>query len=236
MEQGNSLNKVYFFHIPKTSGRYFYANSILLLEHEFLTMGRQYGGIVNGYGHLSFKPIDTEKCLSFSILREPVARTISHYQHIYNIRLNKDINEYKKDFFEFLENNPNKDIFNYQTKFISYNGNETIVDIDGKCLKESLDSKDIDLAKNRLSKIDYLLKMEDTSLETIKKCWSEMRKYLGLNIEKDHFSGYIKDIINPNSALFLKSLTKQEFARIEDMMSIDCEIYHSSRYFKPVLY
>jgi hypothetical protein len=115
VEQNNSIKPLWFFHIPKTAGRFFYANVIRLLEHDFIASGQQYTDIVNGYGHTSFKPLDNNNVLSFSILRDPISRTISHYQHIYRKHLTGDIKEYKKEFLDFMFNNPTKEIVDYQS-------------------------------------------------------------------------------------------------------------------------
>lgn len=230
MEQNNSIKPLWFFHIPKTAGRFFYANVIRLLEHDFIASGQQYTDIVNGYGHTSFKPLDNNNVLSFSILRDPISRTISHYQHIYRKYLTGDIKEYKKEFLNFMFNNPTKEIVDYQTKFISYNGNEKIIDIDGICLSNKVEGSDLDLAKERLSKVDYLFKMEDINHGTAKKSLELSRKHFNLEPKTEYLDSTLHNIINPKSKLFRESLTPKEISLLESLMHNDYELYHTAKY------
>ena len=230
MEQNNSIKPLWFFHIPKTAGRFFYANVIRLLEHDFIASGQQYTDIVNGYGHTSFKPLDNNNILSFSILRDPISRTISHYQHIYRKHLTGDIKEYKKEFLDFMFNNPTKEIVDYQTKFISYNGNEKIIDIDGICLSDKVEDSDLALAKERLSKVDYLFKMNDINHDTAKKSLELSRKHFNLEPKTEYLDSTLHNIINPKSKLFRESLTPKEVSLLESLMHNDYELYHTAKY------
>jgi hypothetical protein len=230
VEQSSSVKPFYFFHIPKTAGRFFYANVVRLIEHDFIASGKQYTDIVNGYGHASFKPLDGNNVLSFTVLRDPIARTISHYQHIYRNYLTGDIQEYKKEFLDFMFNNPTKEIVDYQTKFISYDGDDKIIDIDGLCLKETLDKSDVALAKERLSKVDYLFKMDDINHETAKKSLELIRKHFNLEPKSEYLESTLYNIINPKSKLFRESLTAKEISMLESLMHNDYEIYNNSKY------
>ncbi len=201
-----------------------------LIEHDFIASGKQYTDIVNGYGHASFKPLDGNNVLSFTVLRDPIARTISHYQHIYRNYLTGDIQEYKKEFLDFMFNNPTKEIVDYQTKFISYDGDDKIIDIDGLCLKETLDKSDVALAKERLSKVDYLFKMDDINHETAKKSLELIRKHFNLEPKSEYLESTLYNIINPKSKLFRESLTAKEISMLESLMHNDYEIYNNSKY------
>jgi hypothetical protein len=230
MEQSGSIKPVWFFHIPKTAGRFFYANVIRLLEHDFIASGQQYTDVVNGYGHASFKPLDNNNVLSFSVLRDPIARTISHYQHIYRKYLTGDIKEYKKEFLDFMFNNPTKEIVDYQTKFVSYNGDEKIIDIDGVCLSDKVSTADLELAKNRLSKVDYLFKMDNINHDVAKKCLEIVRNNCKVEPKTDYLESTLHNIINPKSKLFRESLTKKENLMLRSLMANDYDLYDNSKY------
>jgi hypothetical protein len=235
MDTNKTVKPVWFFHIPKTSGRFFYANSVRVLEQELVINGKQYGNILHGYGHLSFKPLDNKNILSFSTLREPVARTVSHFQHIYFNSFNAntaDIEVEKKKLLDYLFDNPNKGIIDYQTKFASYSGDSYMIHIDEHELKDTVSKEDLLLAKQRIDSVDYLFKTEDMSHDITKKSLAIMREHFGVVASEPYFETTIHNIVNPNSKLLYNSLTLKEKSMIEDLMPNDMELYYSAKWAK----
>ena len=216
---------LWFFHIPKTSGRFFYENTIKTIEEDLIISGREHTGIVYGFDHLSLKPIDDGNILSFSIIREPVARTISHWYHLYMNDFSGNIEADKGNLFNFLESNPNSGIINYQTKFISYNGNAYMIGID----ESKLSISNLELAKRRIASLDYLFDSKDMSHAVAEKSLAIMRNHF--NIEHSPYIGVdMNHAINEHSAQMYNSLTKGEILMIEEYMKDDLELYHSARF------
>jgi hypothetical protein len=233
MDSNKAIDPIWFFHIPKTSGRFFYANTVRVLEQELIINGKQYGDVLHGYGHLSFKPLDNKNILSFSTLREPVARTISHYQHIYFNSFDSktvDIESEKRKMLDFLIENPNKGIIDYQTKFIAYSGDSYAIHIDEHELKNKVSDEDFLLAKQRIKSVDYLFKTEEMSHDITKKSLAIMRNHFGIKDSDPYFETTIHNIINPNSKLIYNSLTKKEKSIIEDLMPNDMDLYYSAEW------
>lgn len=235
MDSNKTVKPVWFFHIPKTSGRFFYANTVRVLEQELVISGKQYGDILHGHGHLSFKPLDNKNILSFSTLREPVARTVSHYQYIYFNRFDAntaDLEVEKKKMLDFLFDNPNKGIIDYQTKFVSYSGDAYMIHIDEHELKDNVSDEDLLLAKQRIKSVDYLFKTEEMSHDITKKCLAIMREHLGVTESEPYFETTTHNITNPNSKLLYESLTPKEKLMIESLMPNDMELYYSAEWTK----
>jgi hypothetical protein len=179
--------------------------------------------------------LDNKNILSFSTLREPVARTVSHFQHIYyNVFDAKtaDIEVEKKKLLDFLFENPNKGIIDYQTKFISYSGDSYMVHIDEHELKDKVSEDDLLLAKQRIKSVDHLFKTEEMSHDITKKCLAIMREHLGVTDSKPYFETTTHNISNPNSKLLYNSLTEKEKSMIENLMPNDMELYYSAEWTK----
>jgi hypothetical protein len=235
------MKPLWFFHIPKTSGRFFYENTIKTIEEDLGVIGREHTGPVRGFDHLSFKPVDDGDILSFSIIREPVARTISHWYHLYinnhseiggspladySFRIRgANIEEDKEKLFSFLESNPDSGIINYQTKFISYSGNTYRLGID----ESELTTSNLELAKKRIALVDYLFDSKDVSHAVAEKSLAIMRNHF--NIKHTPYIGIDMDhAINEHSTEMYNSLTKKEKLIIEEYMADDLELYHSARF------
>jgi hypothetical protein len=226
------MKPFYFFHIPKTSGRFFVANVVLVLENELLANGIQYGPVLKGFGHRSFRPVDTEDILSLTFLREPVARSISHYLHIYNNVLTDDITNDKIKFLDFLYHNSSRGIVNYQTKYIAYNGSREIVDIDDSDFITEITEQDLALVQTRLSKIDYVFNVENQSYELTKKFVKMLYSHYGITptTALDRINPQFPPIINPQSKILLDSLTASEVQEVQDIMSIDMNLYSTVQF------
>lgn len=230
---GSEMKPVYFFHIPKTSGRFFVVNSILILEHEFLVRGIDYGPILKGFGHLSFKPLDTEDITAFTFLREPVSRTVSHYLHILNNQLTDDIEFDKSKFIRFLHENPTHSIIDYQTKYIIHSGNEEVIDIYSEdSYPETLSDTDLDFAKNRLSKTDYIFDVTQQSENLVRNVTDLLYQHFNFTPSSDvqNLNLQYPPIVNPQSKVLYDSLTSQEKLEIESLLVYDMNLYNSTTF------
>jgi hypothetical protein len=226
------MKPFYFFHIPKTSGRFFVANVILILENELLANGIQYGPILKGYGHRSFRPVDTEDILSLTFLREPVARSVSHYLHIYNNTLTDDITADKIKFLDFLQNNPTRGIINYQTKYIAYSGDREIIDIDESDFITEITQQDLALVQTRLSKVDYVIDVENQSYELTKKFVNMLYTHYDITPTTtiDRINPQFPPSVNPQSKILLDSLTATEVQMVQDIMSVDMNLHSTAQF------
>jgi len=228
----DTIIPVYFFHIPKTSGRYFIANSCLIIENELVANDIQYTDILKCFGHRSFAPLDTKNIFSVSFLRDPVARTVSHYLHIYYNMLTDNLAADKKKFIDFLYANPNKGIIDYQTKFIAYNGPNEIIDINESDFIETLTPADLERVASRLNKVDYLFDMKDQSQELSRKFLIKLYDHYNLNptVSIDKVNPLSPKIDNPQSKILYDSLTDSDKQEIADMMPNDMNLYYSASF------
>lgn len=230
---GSEMKPVYFFHIPKTSGRFFVVNTVLIVEHEFLIRGIDYGPHLKGFGHLSFKPLDTEDITAFTFLREPVSRTVSHYLHILNNQLTDDIQYDKSKFIRFLHENPTHSIIDYQTKYIISSGSEEVIDIyDESCFSENLGDADLDFAKTRLSKVDFIFDVNQQGETLARKVIDLMYQHFNFTPSDDVKTLNLQypPIMNPQSKILYDSLTSQEKLEIESLMVNDMNLYNSTTF------
>ena len=227
-----SVNPIYFYHIPKTSGRFLYVNLFLILEHELLLKGIDYGPILKGYGHRSFKNLDFSEILSITILRDPVQRTISHYLHILNAKLTDDTKKNKEIFINFLLENPYNEIVNYQTKYISYSGDLELIDLYNNILPSKITDFHFKNVKERISKINYIFNMNQQGEELIKYIRMQLCNYLNLKISKETENTKLcfQTTINPKSKYLYESLTNKEKIIIENIMDYDMNLYYSTKF------
>ena len=227
----SGVKPVYFFHIPKTGGRFLFLNTANVLKYEFLKQGLGPKQYLKCMGHISFKPIDTVDMFSFSNIREPVSRAISHYLHIYQQLPSGDIKKDKSRLFEFLEKYPDSGIINYQTKYISYDGDDEVIEIFDANLPKDINENDYNRAKDRLSKLDYLFDTRDMNHNVTNILLDKMYDNFNIKnnnprIQVDHNS-----IVNKDSSELYQSLNAKEIKLIEDMMPYDVELYRTANIF-----
>lgn len=231
---GSEVKPVYFFHIPKTSGRFFTVNTILILEHELLVRGIDYGPILKGFGHRSFNPLDHGDLLGITFIREPVARTISHYLHILNNQLTDNIQEDKEKFIKFLHENPEHSIINYQSKYIAYSGDNEIIDIENDCLPKQLEDHHLETIKNRLSKVNYIFDVKDQGQDLITKMLDNLYAHFNIIKSKEIEAVTFENtaIINPQSKVLYDSLSSSEISEVETLLKQDMDLYNSIEFTK----
>jgi hypothetical protein len=223
---------VYFFHIPKTSGRYFVANSCLVIENELIANDTQYGDILKSFGHRAFTPLDTQQIMSVTFLRDPVARSVSHWLHLYFNTLTDDIAADRRRFIDFLHANPTKGIIDYQTKFIAYNGANEVIPIDETDFIETLTADDISRASSRLAKVSYVFDMKNQSQELSRKFLVKLYDHFQLTptISIDQLNPLNPIIDNPDSKKLYDSLVASDKQEIADLMPNDMNLYNSAPY------
>ncbi len=212
--------KTIFFHIPKTNGRNVHTVVQQSLELEILRLGKQYGDIMPIHGHRGFEILDTEDVFGYTFLREPVQRAISHWLHIY---WDKPI----KEFIPTILGNPDHQLVNYQTKFISHSGCD-LIQLDGDI--ENF-TADINLARERIDKLEYVFRMEDSDRMLIDNLREILYDHLGLT--KTFETPNVFPVqVNPNTMKFYDSLTPSELSELEDLFKLDIELYYTTNYNK----
>lgn len=227
-----SVKPVYFFHIPKTSGRFFTFNTTVLIEHELLNRGIQYGEILKAYGHRSFQPIDTVDALGYTFLREPVARTISHWLHIYENQLTGSMVADKKKLMDFLHANPTDPIIDYQTKFIAHNGGDKIIDIVRAPFAEKITANEYGIAKDRLAKLTYIFDQKDQGDDLRFKFLDVLYAHFGITPAVANTVNLKHRMGNNDSLRLYSNLTDSEILEIEDLLVNDVNLYNSTTFSK----
>lgn len=227
-----NVKPVYFFHIPKTSGRFFTINTTVLLEHELLNRGIQYKNILKAYGHRSFEPVDSVDMLGYTFLRDPVARTISHWLHIYENQLTGSMVADKRKLFDFLHANPTDPIIDYQTKFIIFNGGESPVDIFRPSFVERISSSDFALAQSRLSKLTYIFDQKDQGDNLRYKFLDILYAHYGITPTVPNTVNIRYRIGNNESLRMHSSLSDSEILEMQDLLRNDMNLYDSAAFSK----
>lgn len=234
MDQNRLNRKLDFYHIPKTGGRYFEANTLNIIKYDFIKNGISIKDKFCKYkDHKSFKFIE-ENPFAITLLRNPVDRTISHYfyvsQGIQPSSGNIDID--KKNFFEYLEKE-NHPLHNFQAKSICNQKYEYFV-IDNNVKDVTISPN---LIKDRLNKIDILIKTEDINLNLCNNVVEYIYKYFDIDYKKElnNIELNAESFKNKRSLEFRQSLSRQEITKIEQYVKIDMEIYETSRYFSNYL-
>lgn len=228
MDSSFKRNKLTYFHIPKTGGRFLSANTIDIFKADLINKGVSVVDKIGKSRHQSFYYLDNDPlCKPMVTLRNPVDRAISHYFYILENKLTGSIDQDKVKFFNYI-NSDKCELNNYQSRFICS-------DI------PRLDLSDIDLPKeidmeligSRLSKVVYLIKTESVNKDLCKKIILESYKDHKINpnmalveqvFSKEYFT-------NPESKMFKESLSKTDIQKIENIVSVDLEIYESQKYF-----
>lgn len=227
-----NIKPVYFFHIPKTSGRFFVINTTLLIEHELLNRGVQYNDILKAYGHRSFNPLDTQDILGYTFLREPVSRTISHWLHIYENKLTGSMVQDKKAFIDFLYANPADPIIDYQTKFIAYDQDDGIIDIIHGPFATPVTEADYNLAKTRLSKLTYTFDQKDQGDDLRYKFLDILYAHFNITPTVENTVNLKFRMGNNDSLRLYSSFSDKEIQEVQDLLKNDVELYNSTSFTK----
>ena len=213
--------KTIFFHIPKTNGRNFYFNTTRHLELEILKRGEQYKDKIQTVGHRSLRVLDNEKVFGYLFLRDPIKRTISHWLHIHHYR-NSDT------LVKYLTDNPDDPLVNYQTKYLSYSEKD-FVSLDESELGQF--DADIELAKERINKLTYIFTMENQEKDFEDKFRNMLYDHFCLEPTFDIETNYPVNI-NYNTEKVYGKLTVSELSELEDLFSLDRELYSTTKYNK----
>jgi hypothetical protein len=244
-----SYEKIYFNHIPKTGGRFF--NEILNSTDQIKTYFVQDDEdlsleLLNKYdaitGHLGTYPnILFNNIKTCTLIRDPVSRLISHYSHAYR-RSDKTQDEVLSHFDRWIFND-DEDIFiksNFQSKCLT---NSVLPKINKLPIDKTNFIKDgfryIKKDTNYVDAKNYLdmcnLVVTSTNIEH-NKIWnhpntlSNILKFLNISNISDT---RITDILNaewdkyknPMSKFILHNLSKLQISKIEELNSIDIEIF-----------
>ena len=223
------IKPVYFFHIPKTAGRYLYFRIFFILESLLLKDNVQYKDLLHGSRHYLYSKIDDVDMISMTSLRNPVQRTISHWVHMYaNVIDPANIKQEKKKLLTFLEENPEDDIIDYQTKLISYVGLDELLNPDDTKLHSVITGEHLDLAKDRLRKTDYLFDANMIDESEVDDTIRSLAAHVGVSLPKNFKLDSVPETSSAGSLLLNESFTADEKRMVEDFMRNDMEIYNTS--------
>lgn len=232
MGLGREFRRLDFYHIPKTGGRFFEANVLNILKYDFIKRNIPIEDKFYKYkDHKSFKFIE-ENPFGISLLRNPVDRTVSHYLYVTPDikKITGDLKKDKYNFFEYLEKD-NCSLHNFQSKYIcnqkfEYNvADENVKDI----------VADIILSKDRIKKVDILIKTETLDMSMCKTVLGKIYNHFNMDYNTEFQKTVLdaKSFKNEKSNEMRQSLTKSEISIIEGYMGIDMEIYETSEFFTP---
>ena len=215
-------------HIPKTGGRFVSMNIFPFIEQIIQVNNLNKNRFTFESSHRGIYPLDLYKnCYSFSLMRNPVERTISHFL-FFNKNDESKINKKTKNIFlDWLENN--EFIRNYQSKyFLIHDKNiyENINEVKLKTIKKE------DVVQN-IKKIQKLYKTENIDNKMIQEIFK-------LTIGHCELSQYykVRPIVsipsqkNYKSSELFKIISKKEKSLIENYNKIDMDIYNTNSLFR----
>jgi hypothetical protein len=217
---------VYFLHIAGTGGR-------ALKEYVLNPLFNKNYDVVghhNGWSNL----ID-DKTYIICIIRDPVKHACGFFMHFIYDHLGKvaskrfvdyrDKEQLKNDFMEYMRSHP--ELNNFQSKNIVVAG-QTFHYGKGKYFNDIDIRIDQDLLESRISRINLLF-TQDHMLDNMGSIGIKLAKDLGLDpievkkVDKLKYSNFF-------SLLLYRSLTDQDKKEIQDLNSIDYNIYSQLRF------
>jgi len=226
----NKYNSFYFLHIPKTGGSYL---KNMILDSLFKIFKNNNVNFINDeYAHIGWQNLENNYIISN--FRDPVKRTISHYNFF--LKNDKKESSIKKDngLIDWVKQYQNF-ISNYQSKYFIYTKKNLDAQIFSPTFFPGVDSdfSKIILNKNlvldRINSVNILLK--DTQLNE-NACNSVVKKILyDFNINSKIFIDTKKKYnhkVSKNSLEIYKSLTTKEIDYLYSLNNVDSEIYFSN--------
>ncbi len=129
---------------------------------------------------------------------------------------------------KYLTDNPNDPLVNYQTKYLSYSEKDFV------SLEESELGRfdaNIELAKERINKLTYIFTMENQEKDFEDKFRNILYDHFCLKPTFDIETNYPVNI-NYNTEKVYGKLTASELSELEDLFSLDCELYRTTKYNK----
>lgn len=211
------MNILYFCHIPKTAGYYVEETLFSALNETCKNNGLD-TSVVLKYGHFGWKPVNEDTYI-FTISRNPINRTVSHFVY-YNPEITTlSIEEAKKHMLEFVENN--SFMHNYQTKYlcsmtVENHSNDIFMDNGTNGYKEKFD------------RVNKIVKSENINPEKLKDLYYYfcMTRGLGDPILNVRFPEYrIIENISGAARAIRDSLTMSEVKYLESINEKDFEFY-----------
>lgn len=217
------MRSIDFFHIPSSGGRFFYQNTANLLRYSFYQLGSDSFKQITIDGHRSIPSKLDKDSLSFCIIREPLSRTISHYMHLYMMYDKFIEGKTKSEFLNYLHDNPDDSLINYQTKFLSITSGEAIDIYNRNMQVEPSFSK----AQDSLKRVKYVFSTDQLTSDLVKNVRQTMADHLEIqNLYPDALVPK-SDFSNPNSMLLLSSLSLSEKRNIEELLKLDMDLFES---------
>lgn len=214
-------------HIPKTGGRYIRQNLFLyLIQDTYNEIDTKQSLFYDHNGFSFLQKNNRESCFSFTFLRNPIERVVSHYMYLdcFNYELGS-IKEHKNNLLSLIEDDSYY-LNNYQAKFICYNGTNAFEDIDSSYEQQF----SANMASQRLASISKIMKTESLSQQIINSLYSDCMNFLGIERKRDSIPSvrFYTSNFNKNSYEVFSMLSKSEKNFIESKNYQDMEIWQAT--------
>ena len=217
------FDSFYFLHIPKTGGRGFRHR----LMSDMLPIIEQNGieNINHFHGCWSRNIKDTTYI--FTILRDPVKRTISHYCHLvdYLESINRPniLESSTEGLMKWIKQNENG-VKNFQSKTFLYDNTDQKFILYNDTFKGI--SLDFDLVLERLDRVNFAVKLEnfDSNVDFIS---NKIMSDLGIDAKIKENSYEI--FASSNSDFIYQDLTDEQMNYIKSLLDFDYKLYDSVR-------
>jgi len=229
------FNSLYFLHIPKTGGRYFFNKFIDPISEQINILHDpkkiDYSNLRYGQ-HLGWSKDISDDTYVVTILRDPIKRAVSFYTYILGNIVGaikegeevKNIFLYKKYFIDFLESS--YFYHDHSSKHLMYDfyyENNMFIDNNLKYKMQNLDDK--------VKRCNLILKLEDLKkINDIDIC-NKISNDLKLNFYAPFTNN--KNYKIKSSDNLYNSLTENDKKYLYKFLEIDYHVYNSANFWQP---
>ena len=236
----NNPNKIFFIHIPKTGGRSIEAALENIVgvktcpayyEHEFLKLESP-DGFNLYHGHLMYYHAQTIKPdFKLTILRDPIERAISAYEHIVRDR-NHPAHEFlggNKTFSATLENNKLKrHISNTMCIYLGLRPSLSMFKTPSAAIRHALDNyvdeEILENAKNALLEMDFIGFTEDLDINQL-----QILKLIGHPPGEGFSTKEINKNPGKSTSTYIEEMPKNLRDEIAHANALDQDLYSFAR-------
>ena len=222
------FNRFYFLHIPKTGGRYVFANVIATLNLSL----NQYGvpRVDEPYAHTGWHKDIDENTYIMCLFRDPVDQIVSLYSHAKVL----DHRGHRK--FPVGEKKLTKDgLFNWINRDLegsrNFQSKNLLVTRDIKERISDIEVTSTDQVLERLNRINLFMRTELLNNFEFNVIVDKIVDDLGLPKIENYMSYPTNGLKNPDSLSLRESLTEDDANYLRSLSKVDDDIYKNDSLF-----
>lgn len=208
-------------HIPKTAGRFFGENLMTFLNYELRQRGIKSEDLISS-DHAGWR--DDPDYFIISTIRNPVRRYVSHLVFYNQELISQDLHLSKDYLFYAAHQEENQFLINYQAKYISFSGENL-----GEKINNNDMNNDMSRAIERFNRINLKFNADNISNKTVVEAYNICCDVLNILDAKRLTlpNLWIGEFTSSYSLELYNSLSSSEMSTLEEMHSVDMELYES---------